>query len=34
MENLKPNQRTITRFLSELKRDWDASETLEVRCIG
>ena len=34
MENLKPNQRTITRFLSELMRDWDASETLEVRCIG
>lgn len=34
MENLRPNQRTITRFLSELMRDWDASETLEVRCIG
>jgi hypothetical protein len=34
MEDLKPNQRTITRFLSELMRDWDASETLEVRCIG
>ena len=33
MEKLEPNQRTITRFLSELMRDWDASETLEVRCI-
>ena len=34
MENLKPNQHTIIRFLRELKRDWSASETLEVRCIG
>jgi len=34
MENLKPNQRTITCFLSELMRAWDARETLEVRCIG
>ena len=33
MEDLKPNQRTITRFLNEIMRDWDASETLEVRCI-
>ena len=33
MEDLKPNQRTITRFLNEILRDWDASETLEVRCI-
>jgi len=34
MENLKPNQRTIERFLKELMRDWNNRETLEVRCIG
>ena len=34
MENLKPNHSTIERFLNEIMRDWDASETLEVRCIS
>lgn len=34
MENLKPNQRTIERFLTEIMRDWDDNETLEVRCIA
>ena len=33
MENLKPNQRTIERFLNEIMRDWDTGETLEIRCI-
>lgn len=34
MEDINPNPRAITRFLSELMRDWDVGETLEVRCIG
>ena len=33
MVTLEPNQKTIVRFLSELTRGWDSSETLEIRCI-
>jgi len=33
MVALEPNQKTIARFLSELTRDWESCETLEIRCI-
>ena len=33
MPDLQPNQRAINRFIGELTRNWDASETLEIRCI-
>ena len=33
MLDLRPNQRAINRFIGELTRNWDTSETLEIRCI-
>ena len=33
MVALEPNQKTVTRFLRELTRDWSSGETLEIRCL-
>lgn len=33
MVALEPNQKTVTRFLRELTRDWGSGEALEIRCI-